>query len=151
MNTLDTSSLIHNKGRRKRLALAEKKLQEQMKRLEMPANALQRTVALYQAACRYECAVKPPTPEGMRWEPRYLPRPDKMRLDPWGHPKCYPEASLYTDTKGITHWTSGNGTPGAFGRADQVKMKPRAWRLVEYKLVPKNPTIQEIVEGEVKV
>jgi len=106
---------VKNKSRRRRLAKAAVKLKEQMARLKMPANALQRVVALYQAACKYECAVQPKRHPALALEPVYLPRPVKYRMN-------------------------GNGQPKLDRKGNPIEKKA-AWRLVEYKLVPRNPGV----------
>jgi hypothetical protein len=141
------TTLSHSKKVNRRRAKAERVLKDQMIRLAQPGNVLQRTVALYQAACRYECAVRPPLPEGMTLEPVYLPRPAKARMDRYGNFKFYPEAFVHTDEKGRSYSPDGTGVPGAFGRAGQVKLKPPAYRLVEYRLVPKDRPIAEPVHA----
>jgi hypothetical protein len=104
---------LKNNAQKRRRARAEVKLKEQMTRLAMPANALQRTVALYQAASKYECAVQPPLPRELVLTPRYLPRPNKLVLDRWGNPKI--------DDRG------------------RQKLKAPSYRLVAYEPVPRDP------------
>lgn len=127
-NTGDTQ-VVRNNGQRRRRARAEQKLREQMVRLRMPANALQRTVALYQAAQKYECVQRPPIHPELVAEPRYLPRPEKYVRDGAGN--------LKLDRKG------------------RPRAKKGAYRLIGYSLVPRDPEglyvrIQEALEPSVR-